>query len=192
MGVDGQGEITVLLRRWSGGDEAALGSVLELLYDDLRRIARRHMGGEAAGHTLQPTALVNEACLLLMKQHGVSWQSRGHLQAVASTLMRRVLVDHYRQKASKKRGGAIPKVSLHSQIAASPGIDVDLLALDEALRELHAVYPRKAEVVEMSFFGGLDPEEIARVLDCSRRTVERDWTFAQAWLLRRLSADSKS
>ncbi len=179
-------DITALLVGWGSGDEAALQQLIPLVHRELHRIARRCLKGERQGHTLQPTALVNEAYLRLVDVRRVSWKNRTHFFAMSARLMRRVLVDFARSRQSQKRGGDVMKVSLGEGHAVSTERGQELVALDEALTTLSAIDERKARVIEMRFFGGLTVEETAAVLDVSRETVLRDWRLARAWLMREL------
>lgn len=179
-------EITRLLVAWSGGDEAALERLMPLVYDELRRLARRYMHGERPGHTLQTTALVNEAYLRLVNWRDVQWQNRAHFFAVSAQIMRRILVDFAREKLYLKRGGGALRVSLSEATYLPQGGGDDLVELDEALTALAGVDSRKAQVVEMRFFGGLTNREVAEVLNVSEETVMRDWRLAKVWLLREL------
>ncbi len=178
-------EITGLLKAWTNGDQAALDRLVPVVYDELRRMARRFMRNEPADHTLQTTALVNEVYLRLVDVRNVDWQHRAQFFAVASQIMRRILVDAARARGAQKRGGELANIDDAvplSQSAADP-----LIALDAALDEFAKVAPRQARVLEMRYFGGLGEEEIATVLKTSTRTVERDFQFAKAWLARELS-----
>jgi RNA polymerase sigma-70 factor (ECF subfamily) len=178
-------EVTELLRSWSDGDESALERLVPLVYAELRRLARGYLRGEHAGQTLQTTALINEAFLRLIQWKGVSWQNRAHFYGVSARIMRRILVSISRAHRSEKRGKGIPQVILDEEmIPGGPGSDV--VAVDEALQSLEALDARKARVVELRFFGGLTTEEAAEVLGVSTRTVEREMSLAQAWLLREL------
>jgi RNA polymerase sigma factor (TIGR02999 family) len=178
--------VTQLLLAWGAGDETAFDALAPLVYDELRRLARRSMGGERAGHTLQATALVNEAYLKLIDIHQVQWQNRAHFFAISARLMRRILVDFARAKSSQKRGAGGQKVSLdEALLVADPG--QNLVAVDDALRALADVDGRKSQVVEMRFFGGLSVEETAEALHVSPETVMRDWKVAKAWLSRELA-----
>ncbi|HET7712834.1 MAG TPA: sigma-70 family RNA polymerase sigma factor [Thermoanaerobaculia bacterium] len=179
-------EITRLLVAWSTGDEAALAQLMPLVYDELRRLARRYMHGERPGHTLQTTALVNEAYLRLVNWRDVQWQNRAHFFAVSAQLMRRILVDFAREKLYLKRGGGAPRVSLSEASHLAAGRDADLVELDEALTALASMDSRKSQVVEMRFFGGLTNREVAEVLKVSEETVMRDWRLAKVWLLSEL------
>jgi RNA polymerase sigma-70 factor, ECF subfamily len=179
--------VTALLQQWRGGDGRAIDELLPLVYNELRRLAKRHMGGERQGHVLQATALVNEAYLRLVDIRGIQWQDRAHFFAMAARLMRRVLVDSARAQKNQKRGGAFHRVTLDGNLPVSSETPEDLIAIDEALRSLAAQYERKSQVVELRFFGGLSVEETAEVLKISEETVMRDWKFAKSWLLRELS-----
>jgi RNA polymerase sigma factor (TIGR02999 family) len=176
-----------LLLAWGRGEQSAFDQLAPLVYDELRRIARRHMGRERGGHTLQPTALVNEAYLRLIDVKRIQWQNRQHFFAMAATIMRRVLVDAARARNFHKRGGGAPTVSLNDALDVSKEPDRDLVELDEALKTLSVVDPRKAQVVEMRYFCGLSVEETADALQVSPGTVMRDWRLAKVWLLRELA-----
>lgn len=182
------GEITELLQGWSHGEADAFERVLPLVYDELHRIAARHLAGERAGISLQPTALVNELCIRLLGWNPVNWQNRAHFFGVSARMMRRVLVDIARRRRADRRGGpdAI-RVPLDSVDLAAQEPGADLLAVDAALDMLSRVDARKAQVVELRFFGGLSVAEIAAALDVSPRTVHTDWAFARAWLYRALA-----
>lgn len=179
-------DITRLLVAWGRGDEAALQQLIPLVHHELHQIARRCLKAERPGHTLQPTALVNEAYLRLVDVRRMSWKNRTHFLAMSARLMRRVLVDFARARRYQKRGGGILKVSLDDAHAISTERGQDLVALDDALARLSEIDERKARVIEMRFFGGLTAEETAEVLDVSRETVLRDWRLARAWLMREL------
>lgn len=180
-------EVTRLLKAWSVGDEGALEKLTPQVYRQLHEIAQRYMAGERTGHTLQTTALVNEAYLRLVDCRKVNWQDRAHFFAVSAQLMRRILIDFARSRGYLKRGGAVPHISLEEAPSVCNGPDVDLVALDDALKALSAVDERKSRVVELKFFGGLSVEETAEVLRVSSDTVVRDWRLAKIWLLRELS-----
>src|SRR5882724_7228785 len=180
-------EITQLLLAWSDGDQEALPRLTPLVYAELHRLARRYMGRESPGHTLQTTALVHEAWLKLIDQRRVRWQNRAHFFGVSAQLMRRILVDMARSRNYLKRGGGARQVELAEPLVVSKERDADISALDEALDALAAFDPRKARVVELRFFGGLSVEETAEVLKVSTDTVTRDWQAAKAWLYRELS-----
>jgi RNA polymerase sigma factor (TIGR02999 family) len=181
------GDITRLLRGWSGGDELAFEQLVPLVYDELHRLAIRYLAGERKNVTLQPTALVNEVCLRLLGWNEVRWQNRGHFFGVSAQMMRRVLVDIARRRDAERRGGAgAVRVPLDEVDVPAPAPDADLVAIDEALEKLAAVDARKARVVELRFFGGLSVEETAQTLELSPRTVHKEWAFARAWLYRAL------
>jgi RNA polymerase sigma-70 factor, ECF subfamily len=179
--------VTELLKAWGGGDEAALNELVPLVESELRRLARGYMARERAGHTLQTTALVNEAYLRLVDAQAVRWNDRAHFFGIAARLMRRVLVDHARQRAFQKRGGGMQAVSLDDAMFVSRAPDVELFDLDRALEALAAVDARKARVVEMRYFGGMTVEETAAALAVSTETVKRDWRLAKLWLLDELA-----
>ena len=177
-----QKSITQLLVAWSDGDRAALDELVPLVHSELRRIARNYMRGERKDHTLQTTALINEAYVRLVDQKHVRWQNRAHFLAIASQLMRRILVDYARRRQYQKRGAGAIQVTLAEVESFSDNRTPDLVALDEALTSLAEIDPRRSRVVELRFFGGLSIEETAEVLKVSPTTVERDWTVAKAWL----------
>jgi RNA polymerase sigma factor (TIGR02999 family) len=183
--------VTQLLASWSSGDQAALDALTPLVHQELHRLAARHMAGERPGHILQPTALVNEAYLRLIDWKDVRWQNRAQFFAVAAQIMRRVLVDAARTRDRAKRGRGVLHVSL-SEAADLPAghlsPSIDLVALDDALKTLEGLNARQSRVIELRFFGGLNLDEAAHVLDVSVGTVRRDWSLAQAWLFRELSA----
>jgi RNA polymerase sigma factor (TIGR02999 family) len=179
-------DVTALLLAWNGGDDAALQALIPIVHDELHRIAAACMAGERAGHSLQATALVNEAYLRLVGTRRVNWQNRAHFLAMAARLMRRILVDFARSKQYQKRGGGAVHVTLVDDIALSAEPGADLVALDEALETLAKVDERKSRVIELRFFGGLTVEETAESLHVSPETVMRDWKLAKAWLLRQL------
>lgn len=181
-------EITGLLKAWGRGDKDALNLLIPLVYEELRTRAHRYMRRESAGHPLETTALVNEVYLRLIDASQVNWQDRGHFYAVAARMMRRVLIEVARDRDSFKRGGGLVRVSFDEALALSPEMDIDLVALDEALTALAAEDERKSQVIELRFFGGRSVEETAEALEISRKTVIRDFGFAKAWLHRRLSA----
>ena len=181
--------ITRLLNAWQQGDVSARDRLFVLVYQELRRRAAVQLRRERRDHTLRPTALVHEAYLRLLGQDRAQWQGRSQFFAIASEVMRRVLVDHARERKAAKRGGTAVRVALEEDVAAAEAREVDLIALDSALDELAAMDPRQSRVVEMRFFGGLDMAEIAEILDVSRATVDRDWRFARTWLYRRVAAE---
>jgi RNA polymerase sigma factor (TIGR02999 family) len=180
--------VTQLLVEWGGGDRAALDRLLPLVFDELRRLAASYLRRERAGHTLQPTALVNEAYLRLVDQEGAQWQNRAHFFGIAANLMRQILVDHARQRSADKRGGSqLQRLSLTQAERLVRQEELDVLALNEALERLAEFDPQQARIVELKFFGGLTIEETAEVLGVSHATVEREWKLARAWLRRELS-----
>jgi RNA polymerase sigma-70 factor, ECF subfamily len=181
---------TALLQAWSRGDERALDELALLVQDQLHRLARRHMSREAAGHTLQTTALVNEVFVRLIDGKEVEWRDRAHFFAMAARMMRRILVDAARARRYQKRGGGAPVVSLDEALTVSPERSRDIVALDEALKALAKVDARKSQVVELRYFGGLTVEETAAALDVSADTVMRDWRIARGWLLRELTDEA--
>jgi RNA polymerase sigma factor (TIGR02999 family) len=181
-----QQRVTELLTRWSDGDDAALAELTPLVYEELRRMAHRHMGGERSNHTLQTTALVNEAYLRLADQSKPRWQNRAHFFAVAAQSMRRILVSYARSQRSQKRGGGAVKIDLEEAALVSPEESKEIVELHEALERLATLDSRKAQVVELKYFGGLNYDEMAEVLKISPVTVRRDWRFAKAWLYTQL------
>ncbi len=182
------GAVTRLLGEIESRGPGAVEALFPLVYDELRRLAQHQLGGERADHTLQATALVNEAYLKLVGQTRVDWQNRAHFMAVAAQAIRRVLVDHARHRARDKRGGGAPHLSLTSGLEVADGNrPIDLLDMEDALDRLAQEDPTKAKVVELRFFGGLTNEEVAAVIDTSLRTVERHWQYSRAWLFRELS-----
>jgi len=179
-------EISMLLRAWSNGDQSALEKLTPIVYDELHGLARRYMRRERPGHSLQTTALVNEAYMRLVDYKRMQWQNRAHFYAVSAQLMRRILVERARRH-NLKRGGGVQHVSLDETAVVAGGQTTDLVALDDAMNALALLDARKAQVVEMRFFGGLSVEESAEVLKVSTVTVMRDWSTAKAWLYRELS-----
>jgi RNA polymerase sigma factor (TIGR02999 family) len=180
-------EVTQLLLAWNGGDKEALDRLMPLVYDELRRLARRYMMRESPGHTLQTTALVNEAYMRLVDWKNVQWQNRAHFFGVSAQLMRRILVDFARSRQQLKREGAAQPVSLDEALVVSSERGQDLVALDDALKALAEIDERKSRIVEMRFFGGLSVEETAEVVGIAPITVMREWTKAKAWLYRELN-----
>ena len=183
--------VTRLLVQWSGGDDAALEELTCLLYRELRLLAQRHLRRERSNHTIQRTALVHEAFVRLINQESVDWRSRGHFLALASTVMRRILVDHARARLTSKRGAGQEVQSLEEidadTVDESADSDENITAIDGALTRLAAVDDRQVQIVQMRYFGGLTIEETAQALDISEATVKREWTLARAWLKRELS-----
>jgi RNA polymerase sigma-70 factor (ECF subfamily) len=185
-------EVTRLLEAWSNGDQSAFDKLVPLVYEELRRLAHRYMGREHSGHTLQTTALVNEAYLRLVDSSQVQWQNRAHFFAMAAQLMRRVLVDFARTRNYQKRGGEVVRVEFdEAWMGSTEGGGSLVVALDDALQELAKFDARKSQVVEMRFFGGLSATETAEVLKVSEDTVLRDWKLAKTWLLRELKKDNE-
>jgi RNA polymerase sigma factor (TIGR02999 family) len=180
--------VTQLLRAWGDGDQSALEDLTPLVYKELHRLARRHMSHENEGHTMQATALIHEVYLRLVDVESIRWQDRAHFFAFCSTQMRRILIDLARSRGSLKRGGNQPKLSLDEGLIVSANVPTQLLALEEALTKLAQADPRKSQVVEMRFFGGLTWKEVAEVLKVSPDTVMRDWSLARAWLSREMDA----
>ena len=188
-GVEPRQTPTELLLAWGRGEADAFDRLVPLVHAELHRLAVRYMSRERPGHTLQATALVNEAYLRLIEINQVSWQNRAHFFAMSARAMRRILVDSARAKHNDKRGGGIPKLSLDDGLRVASVMDPDLVALDDALSGLEACHPRKSQVVELRYFGGLGVEETAEALHVSPDTVKRDWRFARLWLLRALSGE---
>jgi RNA polymerase sigma factor (TIGR02999 family) len=181
-----QHEITELLAKWSGGSQTALDELYPLVYEELRRLARSYMKREPKGHTLQTTALINEAYVRMVDQKNVRWQNRNHFFAISAQMMRRILVDHARRCLYKKRGGGAIKVSLDEAMIVAAERSEEVLMLDQALNNLARMDPRRCQVVELRYFAGLNNQEIADVLHISENTVMRDWNLARAWLYRQL------
>jgi RNA polymerase sigma factor (TIGR02999 family) len=179
--------VTQLLVAWSNGDQAARDQLMSVVYDELHRLARRYMRRESPGHTLQTSALVNEAFLRLVDQHNVHWQNRSHFFGIAAQMMRRILVDYARSRNFAKRGGGAVKLSLEEGLIVSDERSEQVVAVHEALEGLAKIDPRQAQIVELKFFAGLSNEETGEVLAVSPGTVARDWTMAKAWLRREIS-----
>jgi RNA polymerase sigma-70 factor (ECF subfamily) len=184
-----QQEVTQLLKHWSGGDAGALEKLIPLVQPELHRLAHHYMSRESTGHTLQTTALLNEAYLRLVDDPTRTWQNRTHFIAAAAQLMRRIMVDHARERRALKRGAGALKVTLDNVALVSEARSEELLALDEALEKLAALDPRKSQIVELRYFGGLSVEETAAFLKLSPRTVKREWRMAKVWLYRALSEE---
>ena len=180
--------VTMLLRKWSEGDETALDELTPLVYGELRRLAHQHMHHEKPGHVLQTSALINEAYLRLIEERGIKWESRRHFFGIATRLMRRILVDDARRRHFLKRGGTQVQVSLDDALSVSQEQASNIVALDDALQSLELKDKRKSQIVELRFFGGLSIEETAEVLQVSPGTVMREWTFARAWLRDEMSS----
>jgi RNA polymerase sigma factor (TIGR02999 family) len=187
MAESSTNQVTQLLRAWDDGDTSALEKLAPLVYDELRRMAHWHMVHQRPGHTLQSAALVNEVYLRLVDSEHASWQNRVHFFAVCAKAMRRILVDWARSREALKRGGEIRPVQLDEALVVTEAQNVNLIALDEALKSLAAIDPRRSQVVELHFFGGLNLEETAEVLKLSSDTVLRDWKLAKSWLRCELS-----
>jgi RNA polymerase sigma factor (TIGR02999 family) len=179
-------DVTSLLVRWGKGDANAFDELAPIVYDELRKLARTHLRRERPGHTLQSTALVHEAYLRMIDQQNVSWQNRSHFYGIAAQMIRRILVDYARAKNTKKRGEAAPKITFDEAVGAHASEDLDLVALDDALKALAEIDPRQSRIVELRYFAGLSIEDTAEVLRISPATVKRDWTVARAWLKREL------
>ena len=183
-------DVTQLLKNWEAGDPDASARLMPLVYEELRRLARSYLRRERSNHTLQATALVHEAYLRLVDNQQTTWQDRAHFYGIAARVMRRILVEHARAHNAAKRGGLQEKLSLDEARDLPTNQPVDLVALDGALENLARAYPRKSEVVELKFFGGLEAKEISEVLQVSEKTVLRDWNFAKLWLCRALSENA--
>jgi RNA polymerase sigma factor (TIGR02999 family) len=184
-------EVTELLRRWSGGDVAARESLVPLVYDELRRLARYYLASQRSDHTLQSTAIVHEAYLRLAGRENVHWENRSHFFAVAAQLMRRILVDHARKRNAAKRGGAQLTLLVDEAVEPSSQRELDLVALDDALKALAELDERQSRIVELRFFGGLSIEDTSRLLEISPATVKREWSTARAWLYEEISARNR-
>ncbi len=184
--ADSHADVTSLLQAWGDGDRAALDVLMPVVYAELHRLAGAHLRRERPDHTLQATALVNEAYLKLVDQHRVQWQNRAHFFGTAAQIMRRILVDHARQQGTAKRGGGATRVELDEALGAAEQRDIDLLALDAALERLSRLDARQSQVVVLRFFGGLGIDEVAEVMNLSPSTVNREWKIAKIWLRREL------
>jgi RNA polymerase sigma factor (TIGR02999 family) len=186
-----EGPVTELLIEWSHGDKTALDRLMPLVYAELRNVARHRLSLEPPGSTLQPTAVVHEAYLRLIDQDRVEWRNRAHFFAISASMIRRILLDHARQRHAAKRGGLTPKISLEMPIASPDKFDPDMLALDGALNELAQMDEQQARVIELRFFTGLNIDETAEVLGISTATVNRDWVTAKAWLYHKLNCTER-
>jgi RNA polymerase sigma factor (TIGR02999 family) len=186
MGPNAQ-NVTQLLHAWSNGDQGARDDLMSVVYQELHRLAHHYMKREFPGHTLQTSGLVNEAFLKLVDQRNVQWRNRAHFFCIAAQMMRRILVDYARSRHFAKRGGGVPDLALDEALTVSDERSAEVVALDETLQRLAQLDPRKSQVVELRFFGGLSIEETADVLNISPGTVMRDWTLAKAWLRREMS-----
>jgi RNA polymerase sigma-70 factor (ECF subfamily) len=191
MGPSSSRDVTGLLQAWGQGDQGALHKLIPLVYDQLHAASRRYMASERPGQTIQTTALIHETYLRLVNIRQIKWQNRAHFFAMCARLMRRILIDFARSRRSKRRGGAMPQVEFEETLVVSSETGEDLLLLDDALNRLAKVDPRKSQVVELRFFGGLDVKETAEVMKVSVDTVIRDWKFAKVWLLRDLRGESR-
>ena len=185
-------QVTQLLVNWGNGDQQSLDALMPVVYDELRRQARRYLRRERPDHTLQSTALVNEAYLRLVDQRSANWRNRSQFFGIAAQLMRRILVDHARGRSAAKRGSGAPKLALVEELAGAAAPDVDLVALDDALNKLAEFDPQQSRIVELRFFSGLSIEDTAEALGISPATVKRDWSTAKAWLYRELSGSRAS
>ncbi len=183
-------EATQILESISSGDHSDTDRLMEIVYDDFRRLATSYLADETRSNTLQPTAVVHEAFIKLVDQPNVDWKGRSHFFAVGATAMRQILVDHARKKAATKRGANLQRVELHDQLALSPQRDADVLALDEVLDQLAEIDERRAKIVEMRFFGGMTEQEIAIALNVSKSTIEKQWAATSRWLRRALTKES--
>jgi RNA polymerase sigma-70 factor, ECF subfamily len=187
VAITSQKDVTRMLLDWSQGNQEALDRLMPVVYDELHRLAKRCLRREPSGHTLQATALVNEAYFKLIQQSEVQWQNRAHFYAIAARLMRRILVDHARRHYASKRGGFVHRLPLDEAVDVPEAQEIDLIALEEALIELARLDPEQSRIVELKFFGGLTVEEIAEVLGVSISTIKREWTLAKAWLYREIT-----
>jgi RNA polymerase sigma factor (TIGR02999 family) len=174
--------VTELLSRWNDGDIGARDALIPLVYDELRRVAKKNLAGQRSDHTLQATALVHEAYLRLVNRKAANWQSRTHFFALAAQMMRQILVDHARMHNAEKRGGGMLTLVLEDDVAGKPEINLDLIGLDRAMKQLASLDARQSQIVELRFFGGLSIEEAARVVDISPATAKREWATARVWL----------
>jgi RNA polymerase sigma factor (TIGR02999 family) len=183
-------QITRLLLAWREGEPSALDRLMPMVYEELRRLASAYMRRQRPGHSLQTVDLVNEAYMRLVDSSRVNWQDRNHFYAIASQIMRRLLVDSARKRNSQKRGGGHAQITLDDNLEIAGGSGTDLVALDEAMKRLAVLNPRQSRIIELRYFGGLTEEETAEVLGVSSRTIRRDWTIARAWLFRELTGSS--
>ena len=184
--------VLVLLSQFANGEESAAEELMPLVYDRLRLLAKKLLGQESPAHTLQPTALVNEAYLRMVGQKQVDWQGKTHFFAIGAKIMRSIVVDHARRKLSQMRGGGIRRIELDDDLCVSNRNNEDILAIEEALEKLKELDPRQEQIVELRFYGGMTVAEVSEVLGVSKRTVESDWTMLRAWLRRELSGESVS
>ncbi len=193
MCPENSAQVSKLLVNWGMGDQQARDALIPLIYGELRRVARRHLGHERRDHTLQSAALVNEAYLRMVRQEPPHWQNRAHFFGVAAQMMRHILVDHARNRVAAKRGGATPRISLDPDVGVTPmqKQELDVVALDNALSKLTALDPEQGRLIELRFFGGLSIEDTAVVMGISPATVKREWATARAWLKRELKRDAQ-
>lgn len=189
---DPRGEVTQLLVRWNEGDSSARDALIPLVYEELRRVAKKNLAGQSSDHTLQPTALVHEAYLRLVSRKAANWQGRTHFFALAAQMMRQILVDHARKRAAAKRGGNAVSVLVDEASAVTREPSVDVLVLDNALTRLAELDPRQSQIVELRFFGGLSLEETARSIDISPATAKREWSTARLWLYQAMTEGIES
>ena len=182
--------VTELLSRWNDGDMAARDALIPLVYDELRRVAKKNLAGQRSDHTLQATALVHEAYLRLVNRKAANWQGRTHFFALAAQMMRQILVDHARMHNAEKRGGGALTLVLEDDVAGKPEMNLDLIGLDRAMKQLASLDARQSQIVELRFFGGLSIEEAARVVDVSPATAKRDWATARIWLHHAMEKDA--
>ena len=193
MGAAGRpNDVTELLARWNEGEVAARDALIPLVYDELRRLAKRHLAGQRGSHTLQATALVHEAYLRLVSRKRGQWQDRAHFFALAAQMMRQILVDHARARNAAKRGGGAVTVVLDQEPGMQPAMNLDIIALDSAMKRLAELDPRQSQIVELRFFGGLSIEETARVVDISPATAKREWATARVWLHHALESGAET
>jgi RNA polymerase sigma factor (TIGR02999 family) len=188
LNSQGTGEVTLLLKQWQAGNEAALEALMPLVYSELKRLAASYLRRERPDHTLQSAALVNEAYLRLIDQTNIDWQNKAHFLGIAAQMMRRILVDHARSHNTFKRGAGMPALALDEVVVPAQSQSIDLMALNEALEKLEEIDPQQGKIVELRFFGGLSIEDAANVLGVSPATVKRDWAAARAWLYREVGA----
>ncbi len=181
-GTPSRDGVTELLSRWNDGDVAARDALIPLVYDELRRVAKKNLAGQRSDHTLQATALVHEAYLRLVNRQAANWQGRTHFFALAAQMMRQILVDHARMRSAAKRGGGAVTLVLEDDVAGKPEMTLDLIGLDRAMKRLASLDARQSQIVELRFFGGLSIEEAARVVDISPATAKREWATARVWL----------
>ena len=190
-GTDSRGTVTDLLVRWNDGDVTARDALVPMVYEELRRLAKKHLASQRSDHTLQATALVHEAYLRLVNHKAPNWHGRTHFFAMAAQMMRQILVDHARMRNAAKRGSGAFTVALNNDVADKPGVNIDLIGLDQAMKRLALLDPRQSQIVELRFFGGLSIEETARVVDISPATAKREWATARVWLHHAMESGAK-